>query len=111
MNAPELVEVYTASGTHEAHLLKLLLSDAGIEARVVGDGLHNAVGELPASAILPRLWVRAADLDAARAVIHDYEQRRTEPRQEVELWECELCGEWNEPSFDFCWQCHRDRPN
>jgi hypothetical protein len=102
-----LREVYSAANIQEAHLLRALLEAAGIEARVVGDHLQNAVGDLPAVSIAPRLWVRSESFDEARKIIQDQLTRNRETAKPASKWKCGECGEWNEPSFDICWQCQR----
>ena len=64
----ELSEVYSAAHLYEAHFIKSALEDAGIEARVVESPLLTALGELPASAIAPRVWVRTEAFDQARKI-------------------------------------------
>ena len=70
----ELREVYSAADTQDAHFIKAALEDAGIDARVVGDHLQNAVGDLPFVAIAPRVWVRSDDFEKARAIIAAHQQ-------------------------------------
>ena len=76
MLEPKVRELYSAADTQEAYFLKNLLADAGIESRITEDSLLNAVGDLPASAIAPRIWVRAKDFEKARTVVVGYEARR-----------------------------------
>ena len=102
-------EVYSAADIHEAHFIKTALEEAGIEARVVGNHLQNAVGELPAVAIAPRIWVNAENFDEARKVISDYQARRQSCVSPTTEWKCAECGEPNEPSFDMCWNCQSAR--
>lgn len=104
----EVREVYSARNAPEAQFIKAALEDAGIEARVVGDHLQNAVGDLPAVAISPQVWVRGEDYARAREIIH---QRQTQQHPEVTAaeWTCSACGEPNEPGFEICWNCQAAR--
>ncbi len=105
----EPVEVYSAIDIYEAHLVKSMLDEAGIMARIVGDHLQNAIGDLPAVKIAPRIWVNAEFFDKARAVIEAYENTSPPPTQTSSAWTCTKCGEDNEPSFDICWNCQATR--
>ena len=65
-----LVEVCSASNVVEADGLCELLEEAGIRARVVGEGLGVAAGGLALGEdVSPRIWVRESDLERAREVI------------------------------------------
>ena len=101
----ELSEVYSAAHLYEAHFIKSALEDAGIEARVVESPLLTALGELPASAIAPRVWVRTEAFDQARKIVLDYEAHRRAPKTSASEWKCSSCGELNDSSFDICWNC------
>ena len=106
----ELREVYSAADTQDAHFIKAALEDAGIDARVVGDHLQNAVGDLPFVAIAPRVWVRSEDFDKARTFIAAHQEMGRQSRAAAATeWKCPECGEANEPSFDICWNCQAAR--
>lgn len=105
MKDSEVREVYSADNTQEAYLVKAALEEAGIEAHVVGDHLQNAVGDLPAVAIAPRVWVRAENFEQARKIIAEHRSRRRPESTPASGWKCAACGERNEPSFDICWKC------
>ena len=105
----ELHEVYSAANTQEAHLIKAALEEVGIEARVVGDHLQNAVGDLPAVAIAPRVWVRTEKFDQARKIITDHQARRQSRATLASEWKCAECGEPNALSFEICWNCQAAR--
>ncbi len=106
----ELREVYSAADTQDAHFIMAALDEAGIDARVVGDHLQNAVGDLPFVAIAPRVWVRSEDFDKARAIIAARQQVGRQPNAaSATEWKCAECGETNEPSFEICWNCQATR--
>jgi hypothetical protein len=110
MTDSELREVYTAADTQEAHLVQMALDAAGIKSRVVGDHLQNAVGDLPAIAISPRIWVRTSDFNQARQIILEHQGDRASAVRDSAPWTCSHCGEDNEPNFDLCWNCQTERP-
>lgn len=100
------LEVYSAADIPEAHLVLAVLEDADIEARIVGDHLQGAVGDLPAVSIAPRIWVHAQNFAKAREVIKAWQQEMRESRETpAAKWDCSSCGETNEPAFELCWNC------
>ena len=103
------LEVYSAADLQEAHLIKNVLENAGIEARVVGDHLQGAVGDLPALGIAPRVWVNAGKFDQARKIIVDHQASCQSSATPTIGWKCSDCGEPNEPSFEICWSCQSER--
>jgi hypothetical protein len=102
-------EVYSAANAQEAHFIKTALEEAGVEAHVVGDHLQNAVGDLPAVAIAPRVWVNAENFDRARTIIADTQARHQPGATPASQWKCAGCSETNEPSFEICWNCQAAR--
>lgn len=68
---------YDAENLIDAHLIKGLLAQAGIEAFVRGQYLSGAIGELPAVGLMA-VMVADEDLSAAREVIADWQQATPE---------------------------------
>lgn len=106
----DIVEVYSAADLAEAHFLRDMLGDAGIEASVVGDTLTNMIplGEETA----PRVWVHRRDEDRARAALAGYERKHRAPHPDdapEAVWICPSCGESVEADFDVCWNCQTPR--
>src|SRR4051812_44621270 len=77
------VEVYSAGDRIEANALCEELADAGIEAAIVGDSLQSAVGNLPFTAVGPRVWVPNSDRERARLIIEQWRHRVWPPRAAV----------------------------
>ncbi len=67
-----MVNVYSANSTTEAHLIKNLLEQHGIEAYVAGHYLQGGLGELPVFDLI-QVQVAADDEAAALKIIKDYE--------------------------------------
>lgn len=105
----DLREAYSAANAQEAHCIKAMLNEAGIEARVVGELLQNAVGDFSAGAISPRVWVRSNDFDRARQIISHQHSRQRAANTTLTEWACPECGEPNEPTFEICWNCQAAR--
>jgi hypothetical protein len=104
--APEsrLLRIYRAANALQAHMLKGLLEQQGIAARVVGEGLSSGAGELPADVVQVDILVAAANESAARQIVKSFEAdlRSEKPRDD---WFCQQCGERNPGQFEVCWQC------
>lgn len=64
------VEIYRAANVSEAHAARLALESAGIRARVEGEVLQGAMGELPLGwSTSPRIIVAIEDADNAREIL------------------------------------------
>ena len=75
-----MTPVFEAINSLEAHLVKIRLIGEGIDARVGGDYLQGAMGELPAMGFL-KVWVEDRDASRARAII----ARMNEPAEDNDL--------------------------
>jgi hypothetical protein len=96
--------LYSAANLPEAHLVRGLLSAAGIEARVFNEYAGGALGELPFAEVAPTVWIEEEhDLARARQVIASYEKPAVVPGST----HCRTCGEENPLVFSICWQCQR----
>jgi hypothetical protein len=109
--------VFTGRDEMDAHFVKGLLQQEGIEASVMGENLVNAVGTLPLSAkSLPGVYVNDADEERATLIVRDYQQvDRANAEDTVEdtprpTWKCANCGEAVEEQFSECWKCGHARP-
>jgi hypothetical protein len=103
------VEVYWAENAREAHLVRSLLEEAGIQAHVIGEMLQAAAGELPLGPTSsPRVWVPETDRARAREIITEWEKQRGTGSGTP--WECAACGESVEGNFDICWNCQGPKP-
>jgi len=99
------VAVYAAGTLYEARLVLDLLDEAGIRAVLLNENVSGLAGALPETATRPTLWLEdAADWDRARAVVRDYEKRRTAELGAEVL--CPACLEKNPGNFELCWHCH-----
>ena len=112
MSAPVLREVYMAADPADAHVAKLYLADGGIVARISGEQLQSAMGNLPpGKATAPRLLVLEADYGKAKELIARMEAEHQHSGELPELpdWSCPKCGESVTGTFDICWNCQFDR--
>lgn len=70
--------VYRPANGIEAHMLRDLLAQDGIEAHVMGASLEGAIGELPAAGLV-RLEVAEEDYAQARALLVEWEKTSPPP--------------------------------
>ena len=65
-----MIPVFDALNSIEAHAIKVHLIGNGIDAKVGGDYLQGAMGELPALGIV-RVFVNEVDEIRAKKLIHE----------------------------------------
>lgn len=100
-------QLYQAADRIEAQLLRDLLDRHHIEARVFGDYLSGAAGELPAD-VYPTVWViEDHDLPRAQTLLNDW-LAENQARATAASWVCRGCGELVDGSFDLCWRCGQE---
>ncbi len=76
MSDSQWVEIYRASDSQQAHLVRAALEDRGIRALIEGDLLQGALGGVPVGwSSAPRLLVPADDAVLARQFVAEWEQR------------------------------------
>ena len=108
-------QVYSALNEMDAHFLKGLLGEAGIEAVVEGEALEQVWGNLPlSSASVPTVWVQDGDVARAAPIVDEYNRRHIENQERGDAprptWTCPRCGEKVEDQFTQCWHCGTSRP-
>lgn len=74
--------VYRPANGIEAHMLRDLLAQDGIDAHVMGASLEGAIGELPAAGLV-RLEVAEEDYAKARALLVAWEQTSPPPEPDA----------------------------
>ena len=108
--------VYTARDSMDAHFMKGLLEQEGINAVVQGEALQETWGDLPlTSESLPSVWVPDQDVDKALPIIDEYKRRDEADAATGEpparpTWACPNCGQRVEEQFTQCWHCGHSRP-
>ncbi len=103
-DSDELIPVYEAENVTEAHLLRDLLVDEGIDAVVSEENVPLGLPITPTHVL-----VRREDEARARAFVerYDAEQIRRADRPD---WVCPACGATVVGAFDECDACGADRP-
>lgn len=66
-----LVRLYSADDVIEAHLLKHMLEQTGMQAFITGEHLGSGIGELPTAGLID-VWVLHDHLEAAQDVLDDF---------------------------------------
>jgi len=94
--------LYRASSLPDAHILRGLLEQSGIEVRVFNENAQSGVGQLPVSEAQPELWlVDERDLDRAQTLLREFESAP----QVTGSVRCSQCAEDNPANFQVCWNC------
>jgi hypothetical protein len=112
MDEDDVVEVYLAIDTPQAHFLRNMLGDAGIDARVVGGTVSSSLGLPQGIESSPAVLVHKADEARARALLDEFEKRNARPHRDDEprpAWKCPACGELVDADFELCWNCQNPR--
>ena len=95
-------KIYSAASLPDAHLIRNLLGEAGIEAHVLNENAQSGVGQLPVMDAYPQIWIAdERDLPRAREMIDAFEHM---PSVRSSL-RCERCTEESPSTFQVCWNC------
>lgn len=78
MDDDALVEIYLAESSHQAHFLRNMLEDHGIDAKVLDE--FSNLGVLPGDPEPPCLWVRRRDGLAARSILEEWDRAHAKSR-------------------------------
>lgn len=99
------VKVHTAPNLALAWLVKESLVEAGVDARIRGEGRPSIAGEIPLPDAVVDVIVPTDSLLRARAVL----TRIDTDAAEAPAWTCPACGEENPGNFETCWTCEGAR--
>jgi len=75
-NVHDLVRLATAANPFEAHIWQQALQEEGIRCQVLGDYLDAGIGDIPG--IEAEVWVEAADLERAEAILRRHKDHSGE---------------------------------
>ena len=97
-----MLRVYSAASLPDAHLVRGLLGQAGIDATVFNENLQGGLGEIPFTHAYPEVWiVDKRDLQRAREVIRQIER----PAPGLGSIVCPRCQQGSPGHFQICWNC------
>lgn len=74
--ANDIVRLAAAVNPFEAHIWQQALEQEGIRSQVLGDYLDAGVGDIPG--IEAEIWVGAADLDRAKAILRKHPEHNAD---------------------------------
>jgi len=95
-------KLYRAANLPDAHLLRGLLVQAGIQAHVFNENAQGGLGQLPFTEAWPEVWVSEDhDLGRAQEIVQAFE---CSPEVSASV-RCPACAEENPTSFQLCWSC------
>lgn len=101
------VRIYRAANSTEAHVIRGLLEQQGIQVHLFGEELSSGIGELPADVIEVEIHVPKGYRQLARQLIEEYEIRPSAAGEAGGEWKCQVCSEDNPATFGVCWNCQR----
>ncbi len=97
--------LYTSVNPMLVGNVRNLVENAGIEVRMKNEYAQGGIGDLSPLDAWPELWVvDDADYDRAMQIIDSITAD-----EDATPWVCERCGEQNDASFDYCWNCQGER--
>ena len=97
-----LKKLFSAASLPDAHLIRNLLEQAGIEAHVLNANAQGGVGQLPVMEACPQIWIAdERDVERARRIVEAFEHM---PAISSSL-RCQECSEDNPSTFQLCWNC------
>ncbi len=106
MSKPTLVSISDYPDAFTAETIRIRLAAAGIQAFLTGTDAATALGMGGAGTNrLIRLEVAPADHALAVEILRADEAQLAAASR----WTCSRCGEANEPAFDICWSCNKER--
>ncbi|WP_345846289.1 putative signal transducing protein [Shewanella algae] len=86
----------------QAHTWKGMLETSGLRVELRGEALLGGVGELPVDMQIVELWVPESQREQAQSQLASLNADRPQ-------WQCLQCHEFNDASFELCWQCSAER--
>ncbi|MBO2642009.1 putative signal transducing protein [Shewanella algae] len=86
----------------QAHTWKGMLETSGLRVELRGEALLGGVGELPVDMQTVELWVPESQREQAQSQLASLNADRPQ-------WQCLQCHEFNDASFELCWQCSAER--
>lgn len=98
-------KVYSNSDLAALAIVRDLLSQEGIESKVLNENTAAALGEIPFLHAMPELWVRDEDREQADAVVERFESGETRESMARPAWTCPECNEQIDGQFTECWNC------
>ncbi len=94
--------LYSALNQVEAHMVKFLLENNGVEAIIDNDKLNFFFGIVSAKDAMVEVWVPAHKY---REAAHLLAEKSSLDLSALKMTNCPRCGEKVCVLFDYCWNC------
>lgn len=95
-------KLYSATSLPDAHLIRNLLDQSGIDVHIFNENAQGGVGQLPVADAYPQIWVDdERDFQRAREILESFLKM---PAIGNNL-HCRQCDEDNPTTFQICWNC------
>jgi len=105
----KFVELYRAKNLPQAHMIRILLEEAGVRVQIDGELLQGVVGELPLGWVsAPRILVDESQIARAQEIIDrvdSEEGSQMETDNQDEVTRCMACGEVMDEGNPTCRKC------
>ena len=99
-------KVFASDDQTAIGIVRDLLSQAGIETRVLNESTASVLGSVPFFVALPEVHIlRDEDEARARTISARFESGEFRGALPNEAWTCPRCGETIEGQFTECWKC------
>ncbi len=103
---PAMKLLYTSDDRLRVANARNLVENAGIDTVLKNEYAAGGVGDLSPLDAWLELWVvDDADYDRAMQIIDS-----AMADEDASPWICARCGEENDASFEYCWNCQNERP-
>jgi len=98
--------VYTNENRFMVNNARNILEASGIEVVLKNEYAQGSAGDLSPFDTWMELWVMEdSQFDKAKKIIELAFKKDNRPE-----WQCRVCHEHNDASFDLCWHCQSDKP-
>lgn len=96
--------IYTDENRFLVSNARNILQNENIEVVLKNEFIGGAAGDLSPFDTWQELWVEDADYSKAEKLLLSLSENNTATE-----WTCTACGEVNGASFEFCWNCQKER--
>ena len=122
LSALNMIRVFSSPVAAIAHIVKTMLSSAGLYAEIRNEDRTQLAGGIPVDHCLVEVWVQKTDEDTALKLIEEIfgdasSGQLSIVEDDIHLgalstsheWTCQRCKSLNPPNFELCWSCNTAR--
>jgi putative signal transducing protein len=92
--------LYTAENRFLVSNIQNIIENAGISVMLKNEFAGGAAGDLVPLETWMEVWVEDEDVEKASSIIET-----SFSKTDDQGWVCSQCSEYNDASFDYCWNC------